>query len=116
MVLADGVIDAKELEVLYRIGTESYGLTPAEITQTVRDAGSSFVVPQQLPDKIILLYQMAQIAWADGIIDPSEVQLLRKYIIHMGFEDENSAAIADFLLDSVKNGVSVEEIINSINV
>ena len=115
MILADGVIDAKELEMLYKIGTDSYGLSPTEITQTVRDAGSSFVVPQLLSDKITLLYEMAQIAWADGSIDPEEIHLLRKYTLKMGFEELNVNEIVDLLLFSVKNDVPVKTIIESTN-
>ena len=57
MVLADGIIDARELETLYRIGTEQYGLTQEEITATVRDAGTSFIMPTELSDKIRFLYR-----------------------------------------------------------
>ena len=63
MVLADGIIDAKELETLYKIGIEQYGLSQSEITATVRDAGSSFVMPNTLAGKIRFLYNMAQIAY-----------------------------------------------------
>ena len=45
---------------------------------------------------------MAQIAYADGEIDPSERELLKKYISRMGFIDENIEGIAEFLLDSVQ--------------
>ena len=48
---------------------------------------------------------MAQIAYADGEIDPS------KYISRMGFIDENIEGIAEFLLDSVQKGLSYEEIV-----
>ena len=114
MVLADGVIDARELETLYKIGVEQYGLTQESITSIVRNAGSSFVMPETLPGKIRFLYNMAQIAYADGEIDSTEEELLKKYIVKMGFEDENVDGIAAFLFDSVKESVSVDDIINQI--
>lgn len=114
MVLADGVIDARELETLYKIGTEQYGLTQAEITATVRDAGSSFIMPDTLNGKIRFLFNMAQIAYADGEIDATERELLKRYIAKMEFAEENVDGIADFLLNSVKDGVSVDEIINMV--
>ena len=85
MVLADGIIDARELETLYRIGTEQYGLTQEEITATVRDAGTSFIMPTELSDKIRFLYNMAQIAYADGEIDNTEIDLMKRYIRKMNF-------------------------------
>lgn len=114
MVLADGVIDARELETLYQIGIEQYGLTQAEITETVRNAGSSFIMPTSLEGKIRFLYNMAQIAYADGEIDYTERELLKKYISKMDFAEENVENIADFLLESMKEGVLVDEIINTV--
>lgn len=114
MVLADGVIDARELETLYRIGTEQYGLTQSEITATVRDAGSSFIMPETLDSKIRFLFNMAQIAYADGVIDATEIELLKRYIAKMEFAEENVNGIADFLFESVKSGVSVDDIINMV--
>ncbi len=112
MVLADGVIDARELETLYKIGTEQYGLTQSEITATVRDAGSSFIMPTTLDGKIRFLFNMAQIAYADGEIDATERELLKRYIIKMDFAEENVDGIADFLLQSVKDGITVDRIIS----
>ena len=114
MVLADGIIDARELEQLYKIGTDQYGLTQEEITKTVRDAGTSFTLPTSLKDKIRFLYNMAQIAYADGEIDESERELLNKYILKMGFAKENLTGISDFIFNSVMAGTPVDEIIKSI--
>ena len=112
MILADGVIDARELETLYKIGTEQYGLTQTEITATIRNAGSSFIMPSTIAEKIRFLYNLAQIAYADNEIDKSERELLKRYISKMEFSEENIDSIADFLFESVKNNVSVDEIIN----
>ena len=111
MVLADGIIDARELETLYRIGTEQYGLTQEEITATVRDAGTSFIMPTELSDKIRFLYNMAQIAYADGEIDNTEIDLMKRYIRKMNFAEENINAIADYMFDSVKEGKSINSIL-----
>lgn len=114
MVLADGIIEAKELETLYRIGTENYGLTLEQITQAIKESGTSFVSPQSLEDKIRTLYDMCQIAWADGVIDESEINLLKKYVVKMGFQPENANEITSFMLDRVKQGKNVTEILNEI--
>lgn len=45
MILADGVVDSRELETVYRIGRENYGLSAEEIMSTVRDSGTSFILP-----------------------------------------------------------------------
>ena len=112
MVLADGVIDVKELETLYRIGKEQYALTKEEINRAVLNNGSSFIVPENMEAKIKFLYNLATIAWADGVLEQSEINLMHKYIIRLGFLEENLSAIADFIFDSVKQGRTIEETIS----
>ena len=114
MVMADGVVEAKELETLYRIGRESYHLTPEEINQCVVSAGTSFVAPDRLEDRISILYEMAEIAWADGQIDDTEKSLLARYAIRLGFKEENANNIADFMLEQVNNGISQNDVIKRI--
>lgn len=114
MVLADGVIEAKELETLYRIGRESYKLSPEEINSFVVSAGTSFIAPSKMEDRISILYEMAEIAWADEKIDETEKSLIIRYAIRLGFKEENAEGIADFMLEQVKNGVSKETVISQI--
>lgn len=114
MVIADGIVEAKELETLYRIGRESYKLSPEEINSYVVSAGSSFIAPDKMEDRISILYEMAEIAWADGVIDKTEKDLLSRYAIRLGFKDENAEDIAEFMLQQVKDGISKNEVIESI--
>lgn len=114
MAIADGILEAKELETLYRIGRESYELTPEEINSYVVSAGSSFVAPDKMEDRISILYELAEIAWADEVIDKTEKDLLSRYAIRLGFIEENADKIADFMLEQVKSGISKEVVINSI--
>lgn len=114
MVMADGVVEAKELETLYRIGRENYHLSPEEIDQTVVSAGTSFVVTDKIEDRISILYQMAEIAWADGEIDDTEKSLLVRYAVRLGFKEENAEDIANFMLKQVKEGISQEQVITMI--
>lgn len=114
MVLADGVVDVSELQMLYEIGIKDYGLKSDEIFEAVRDVGTSFFVPDSLEGKIKVLHDMAKIAWADGEIDSSERELIKKYALHYGFQPENVEAIADFMLDSVHEGLNTEQITQKI--
>lgn len=114
MILADGIIDALEMEKLYKIGMEQYGLTAAEITSAVRDAGSSFIFPESLKDKIQLLMNLAEIALADNEIDPSEISLMRKYIIKMGFLDSNADSISEYIFSAVKDQKTIDQVYNDI--
>ena len=115
MVLADGIIDAAEIETLHRIGRESYGILPDQISEVIRDADFSISLPTKLEESVTLLYQLAEIAWADGNIDNSEIELLKRHVVDMGFEAGNSDEIAKFILEQVKNGKSLGEVLNMIN-
>lgn len=114
MVLADGVVDVSELQMLYEIGIKDYGLKSDEIFEAVRGGGTSFFVPDSLEGKIKVLHDMAKIAWADGEIDSSERELIKKYALHYGFQPENVEAIADFMLDSVHEGLNTEQMTQKI--
>ena len=114
MVMADGIVEAKELETLYRIGRENYQLTPEEINKTFVSAGTSFVAPSKKEDRISILYEMAEIAWADGEIDETEKSLLARYAVRFGFKEENAMGIAEFMLQQVKDGVKQEDVIKQI--
>ncbi len=114
MVMADGIVEAKELETLYRIGRENYHLTPEEINKNVVTAGTSFVAPDKMEDRISILYEMAEIAWADGKIDETEKSLLARYAVRFGFKEENADDIAEFMFQQVKEKVSKEKVIKII--
>lgn len=114
MALADGVVDARELETLYRIGTEQYGVGQAEIIDCVKNAGNADLVMQDSESRIRLLYNMARIAWADGSVDPTERMLLEKYVSKLGFDDNNRVEIANFLLGEAERGQSVENVLEHI--
>lgn len=114
MVLADGVVHPKELETLYRIGTETYGLTTEEIAKNVVSAGKTGVVPQLPEEKISLLYEMSLIAYADGEIDETERNMLRRYALHYGIGQEQVDELVEFLLEKAKENASEEDVINAL--
>lgn len=116
MVLADGIVHPKELETLYRIGIETYGLTKEEIVKSVVSAGKARVIPELPESRIGLLYEMALLAWADGELEDSERTLLRRYALLYGVEDDKVEELVDFLLDKAKDNVSEAEIIKALNV
>ena len=114
MVISDGIVESKELETLYRIGQENYHLSPEDITKYISSVGTSYSVNDNIEIQIGILYEMAEIAWADGVIDDSEKRLLSRYAVRFGFAKENADAITDFMLEQVKNCVSKKDVINLI--
>lgn len=115
MVLADGIIHPKEMEALYRIGLQNYGLTEEEITEGVKSAGVSSVIPELPEEKIAILYEMAIIAWADDELEESERNMLRRYASMYGVNEENIDELVDFLLEKAHNKVDEKEVIKELN-
>jgi len=115
MVLADGIVHPKEIETLYRIGLDNYGLTENEITEGVKSAGVSSVVPELPEEKIAILYEMALIAWSDGELEESERNMLRRYASMYGVNDESVDELVDFLLEKAHNNADEVEVINELN-
>ena len=114
MVLADGVVDSNELLTLYRIGREQYGLSEEVINKIVISCGTSKPDLQTLEEKVSFLYQLSEIACADGQIDDTERALLLKYILYYGFDKEKSDHIADYLLNKALNKVPYQDVLNEI--
>jgi len=114
MILADGVIDAKELETLYRIGREHYGVTSEQINAAVVSSGVMNEIPSNDEDKIRILYEMALIAWADGVIQDSEKSMLKKYAQRYGVTEDKVDLLTDYLLGQAKENKNVEDVINSL--
>lgn len=116
MIMADGIVHPKELETLYRIGIETYGLTQEEITKSVVSAGKTMVIPESPKERIGLLYEMALVAWADGKLEESERDLLKRYARLYGVEEENIDELVDYLLDNAKANKKEEDIIKELNI
>ena len=114
MILADGIIDAQEMETLYEIASRNYGLTPEDVCQAIKEAGTSYYVPQTLDEKVGLLYDMCLIAIADGTVDNSERRMLQNYTRRMDFDETNIDGIIDYLLKQARNNQSLKEVLNQI--
>lgn len=115
MVMADGIVHPKEMETLYRIGLKNYGLTENEIDESIKSAGVSSVIPELPEEKIAVLYEMALIAWADGELEESERNMLRRYAILYGVNAASIDGLVDFLLNKAKNNVDEQEVIKELS-
>jgi uncharacterized tellurite resistance protein B-like protein len=115
MVLADGEVHPKELEMLYQIGREQGNISEEEIHQAIFSP-NRFASMEDLhnDEKIEYMYNLARIAWADGILDDTEIETLQKTSIRLGFADENAVEISEFLLGQAKEKKSFQEVLQTI--
>lgn len=116
MVLADDKVDPQEIATLYEIGSRDYGLTPSDVN--LYSFGEKVPYePQSLVEKVRFLYNLGQIAWADGIIDEREKVLLKEYAAQFGFLDNNIEGIVEEILKatSPSSKKTFEQLMNEID-
>ena len=114
IAFADDNFDKLELEMLYKFANDR-GLTKVQLDGILLNPSINTSIPESLETRIEYLYDLAIMIWADGKVDDDEYVALIKYCRKFEFLDENIEALADYLLDSARSGVSKQEIINSIN-
>jgi uncharacterized tellurite resistance protein B-like protein len=114
IAFADDNFDKLELEMLYKFANDR-GLTKVQLDGILLNPSTNASIPESLETRIEYLYDLAIMIWADGKVDDDEYVALIKYCRKFEFLDENIEALADYLLDSARSGVSKQEIINSIN-
>ncbi|MBD5329010.1 MAG: hypothetical protein HDS03_03860 [Bacteroides sp.] len=110
MIVADGDVAICELDEMYRIAREYYGLTQEEINKAVLSGGSAFYIPETAEEKVRYLYDLALIAVADGL-EEAEIVLLKNYAIKFGFLEENIDDLVDVLLEYAQRKASPEEVL-----
>jgi uncharacterized tellurite resistance protein B-like protein len=52
--------------------------------------------------------------WADGIVDQDEIDTMKKYAKRFGFSRDHLDDIVNYILESVKEGKSLENVIMEI--
>lgn len=110
IALSDTQVDSTELLKLYEFG-EKRGFNKQKIDNLLLHADHvTFTIPDNLLDKIELLYEFALLIWADGRVDEFEKTALMKFCFKFGFEKDNVEEMADFLLKEANNEVKVEEV------
>ncbi|RDC54227.1 hypothetical protein DU508_22315 [Pedobacter chinensis] len=114
MAICDEDFSALELKMLYKFAEER-GVAAKSLDQILlKPIDSKNTLPNVLEEKIDYLYDLSVMIWADNEIDDNERSALQKYIKLFGFVDENIVALADYFLESVKQGKTKNEIINEL--
>lgn len=110
MVIADGEVSNKEKTELYRLG-KLYGVTEKELSDLVFADDIVSYIPQEDEDKILYLYDLALIAWADGKVTDDEKYLLNVYAERFGVKKEEKEKLISYLLNEAQKKLSHEAIL-----
>jgi len=115
IALSDCQIDTVELNLLFKIGEEN-NVSKESIEHLILHPNDvRFTIPEDILKKIEYLYDFARMIYADKVIDPAEVQIMRKFCSKFGFADENIDELSDFFISEVKKGTTKNEIFNIVN-
>ncbi|WP_299180484.1 hypothetical protein [uncultured Chryseobacterium sp.] len=114
MAICDDDFSPLELKMLYRFA-EDRGITAKDLDEILLNPiNSKSLIPETIEEKIEALYDLALMIWADGIVSPNEYSALEKYVALFGFLEENIKSIADYFLESVKQGKTKSDILNDL--
>lgn len=111
MILADGKVDQEEINSMYRIGREYYGVQPEELNQLIISGDVVFYKPEDPTKRILYLYDLAQVATSDGVVTAAERMLLEKYAQKFDVEEEQVSPLINKLIECAEKGLSQEELL-----
>jgi hypothetical protein len=65
-------------------------------------------------EKIEHLYDLARMAWADGVLDDTEIESMRAACKRLGFAEEHVVAISEFLLEQACENKNIGDVLKTI--
>ena len=114
MVMADGIALQKEIETLYRIGKDNYKLSLEDMNNYLREGSYQAFVPENEEEKLVILYNLALVAWADGSVCDEEMQLLEKYAKRFGVSEEYTERLINLILEVAEEDQGFEKVVNQL--
>ncbi|MGB3343105.1 MAG: hypothetical protein WBA61_04270 [Aequorivita sp.] len=114
IAFSDDNFDVLELQMLYKFAEER-GFTSEQLNEVLLNPSHDSTIPDSLEKRVEYLYDLAVMIWADKKVTDDEYITLKKYCRKFEFLEENITELADYLLESAKEGLPKEEIINNIN-
>lgn len=113
IALSDENFSHLEMQLLYKFAAER-GVDKNELDRILTSHTGAIHIPEKLEDRMIYLYDFAQMIWADHIITEDERTTLKKYIKKFEFLDENVEALTIYLLESAQQEKSREDILKEL--
>lgn len=109
LALVDEDFDMREVFLLTEL-CKKYDVDLNEITIKLTSTEHEELIPESIEERVKYLYELTQMAWADNIIQDSERDMLRNYALRYDFLEKNVDGIVDYLIESVRNGKTLEDI------
>lgn len=114
MAIADDNFSPSEWKMLYQFAQDR-NIPKEELDKILLNPSAKVELPSTVEQRIEYLYDLTLMIWADNVVTDDELIALKKYCRKFEFLDENIEELSQFLIESVKNGKSKEEILTEIN-
>ncbi len=114
MAFSDGALEKKELDFLQKMAVK-FNIEDAEFTRILENPEKHPIkAPLDYNDRIEQLYYFTQMIFMDETVDMSEVKLLRRLAVGIGFPVKNVEKVADEAIHLVMNKRDLEEFTEAI--
>ncbi|NPA42748.1 MAG: hypothetical protein GXO27_01805 [Chlorobi bacterium] len=107
---ADGHIDENEWKIIEKVA-DNFGFLDKDALKYLKKNYHQYSLdpPFSLDDRIEQLYELWELAFADGKLDDKELRILHRVIISLGFPVNKAEEVFNASLEAFKKGVSKEE-------
>ena len=111
VALSDGIVTDEEKAFLNRTAI-NLEIDDAEVADIMANPDNYPInPPADEKSRLERLYDLTRMVYADNIADEEEVLLLNRLVIGLGFNTEDSSAIAQKALTHVANGADEDEFV-----
>ena len=113
VALSDNIITEKEQKFINRLAI-LLEIDQSEVDQTIKNPESYPINPPSNEQRRLeRLYDLSRIVVADDIADEDEIELLKKFILALGFPSEEVDLITKKAIKLVQNDTEEDEFISS---
>jgi uncharacterized tellurite resistance protein B-like protein len=113
LALVDSDFSPLEWKMLYNFAAER-GIEKNELDKILLNPLGKMEIPEDIETRLIYLIDFAQLIWVDGIVTEDEINTLKKFCSIFEFLDENIEELSSYLINSVKEGKSKNDILNEL--
>jgi len=106
----DGKIDEKEWKIIEKVA-DNFGFLDEDALKYLKKNYRKYSLepPFSLDDRIEQLYNLWQLAYADGKLDDNELRLLHRIIVGLGFPLNKTEEVFQAAAEALKKGTSKEK-------
>ncbi|MCW5516923.1 hypothetical protein J1G40_11725 [Muriicola sp. Z0-33] len=114
IALTDDEFSQLEMKLLYQFASER-NISKEQLDKILVSHTGWISIPETVEKRIEYLYDLALMIWADEKVTEDEYTTLKKYCRKFEFLEENVTALADYLIESAKEGKTKEDILLELN-